>query len=454
MSSHGVMAVKLLSREQVALERKNAAGPVNALGFPRLKVAKNEGESDFGESKLQGSRSPRRTGRGDSSERPVATTDESDSSEMRMPRHRHSQRYQPGVADVSVPRMQPQPSRPGRYERWTQTRRVPRVSQRVRQLQAQHESELSIQFKKKRARKLEKKTECDETKNASKISKSTDSLGSDKKAAFSEVPVQPLPDPLGVQSDPTYENQTANPAESVTSATSGTELPPRVDLADPAHGKERVTQPQSCSSLPKAPSQPEKRQDAKQGAHTAPRALTVPGVALKRWRQARKRQHLLRQMNAMNGEMKFERRQLVSALQRPFNFATFEAELQKHNRDLKVRFQSLYRKMSSERKEKQTRLRVLKVLEAEHTELQRAFAKLMNHCGFARPSALRAPGDHKTMPEADEEDDDDDVIVEEIQETEEIPEPDSKKEELKKEMQREALRAELLLRALDAGKSQ
>jgi len=300
---------------------------------------------------------------------------------------------------------------------------------------------------------LEKKTECEETKNVStKISKSTDSLGSDKKVAFSEVPLQPLPDPLGVQSDPTYENQAAKPAESVTPGTSRTELPPRVDLADPAHGKERVTQPQPCSSLPPASSQPEKRQDAKQGAHTAPRALTVPGLALKRWRQARKRQHLLRQMNAMNGEMKFERRQLVSALQRPFNFSSFEAELQKHNRDLKVRFQSLYRKMSSDRKEKQTRLRVLKVLEAEHTELQRAFAKLMNHCGFARPSALRAPGDHKTMPEADE--DDDDVIVEEIQETEEIPEPDSKKEELKKEMQREAIRAELLLRALDAGKSQ
>ncbi len=435
MSSHGVMAVKLLSREQVALERKNAAGPVNALGFPRSKVAKNQdGESDFRESKLQGSRSPRRTGRHGGEERTVATTDESDSSEMRMPHRRHSQRYQPGVADVGVPRMpQPQPSRPSCYERRTQTRRVPRVSQRVRQLQAQHESELSIQFKKKRVQRLEKKTKGEETKNASKIPKSTDSLGSERKASFQEVPGQPLPD-LGVQSDPTHENQTAKPAESVTSATGGTGLPPGVHLADP-HSEEKLTEPQPGSSLP-----------------TAPRALTVPGVALKRWRQARKRQHLLRQMNAMNVEMKFERRQLVSALQRPFNFSSLEAELQKHNRDLKVRFQSLYRKMSSDRKEQRSRLGVLKVLEAEHTELQRAFVKLMNHCGFARPSALRAPGDHKTVPEAEE--DDDDVIVEEIQETEETPEPDLKKEELKKEMQREALRAELLLRALDAGKSQ
>ena len=98
-------------------------------------------------------------------------------------------------------------------------------------------------------------------------------------------------------------------------------------------------------------------------------------------------------------------------------------------------------------------------------ELQRAFVKLMNGCGFARPSALRtSPRTQDTdedQNDQDDQDEDDDVIVREetqddqdaqMHQMQESQESDSKqKDELKKEMKENALREEMLLRLIDRG---
>ena len=484
------MAVKLVSREQVALEQnvQRPPGPVNALGFVRSAIKAEESDSsDLAESR---ERQRPHQNADHSVQRPVAQEDPAltdEDSESSQPRRRqkrkavsagHSKRqskppsrhYQSGVVNLM---------RSCRPER-TLTRKAPRVSRRVRQLQAQHEDELRRQ-KRLVTKRLEAQTETEEPKHDVPETAACEEPNSELQKESQKEPQK------GPQKEPNVQNvQNALPSEQFEQLQEHEERAPRVqsdplpveqkpadpaarpkrtkagqvkkgDLVDPVVGKERQPFQEATPSTPvKAPVATSV--GTPPGTPIPQRA--APALALRRWRQARKRQHLLRQMTAMRGEMKFERRQLLSALQGPFNTASLEAELQKHGRDLKSRFQRLYVQMYSERQERSKRLKLIQVLSNEHMELQRAFVKLMNGCGFARPSALRtSPRTQDTdedQTDQDEDEDDDVIVREESQDDQaalqESQESDSKqKDELKKEMKENALREEMLLRLIDRG---
>ena len=172
----------------------------------------------------------------------------------------------------------------------------------------------------------------------------------------------------------------------------------------------------------------------------------------------------------VRGEMKLERRQLLSALQRSSSgYATLEAELHQYARELKARFRAVSFRLSADQKEHLKCLRELKHLRhlaAEHSELQLAFVNLLNLCGFARTSALRTPGSTPGRAPGRSRSshtatgplppDDDDVIVEgeDADGTLDAQAEDASvsktvwRRDVEKEQQ-EAARAELLLRAID-----
>lgn len=467
------MAVKLVSREQVAREQnvQRPPGPVNALGFVRSAIKAAESDSsDLAESR---ERQRPRQNTDNSVQSPVAQEDPAltdEDSESSKPcrrqkrkavsaghRKRHSKppsrRYQAGVVNLMRSR------RPER----TLTRKAPRVSRRVRQLQAQHEDELRRQ-RRLVTKRLEAQRETKEPKPDVPETVACKEPNSDLQNVLppeQSEQLQEHEDPAPrVQSDPLpVEKKLSDPAARP-KRTKAEQLQ-KGDLVDPVVGKEEKPSQEAILSTPvKMPTATSMNTPA-----TPIPQRAAPALAL-RWRQARKRQHLLRQMTAMRGEMKFERRQLLSALQGPFNSASLEAELQKHGRDLKSRFQKLSVQMYSAQQERSKLLGMFQVVSNEHMELQRAFVKLMNGCGFARPSALRtSPRTQDTEDQNDQddqdEDEDDDVIVREesqddqdaqMQESQESQESHSKqKDELKKEMIENALREEMLLRLIDRG---
>lgn len=168
----------------------------------------------------------------------------------------------------------------------------------------------------------------------------------------------------------------------------------------------------------------------------------------------------------MRGEMKLERRQLLSALQRSSSgYATLEAELHQYAGELKARFRAVSFRLSADQKEHLKRLRELKHLRhlaAEHSELQLAFVNLLNLCGFARTSALRTPGRAPGRSRSSHTatgplpPDDDDVIVE-GEDADGTLDAQAEAASVSKTVwhrdvekeQQEAARAELLLRAID-----
>lgn len=425
------MAVKLVPRAQVVAQEGRRPGPVNALAFKRSEVSRRSEIETEKEFQRKTPRTRRSEPRGKRSPSPVALTDEDSESSRPMRRYpaRRSALRRPGTAHLGRKRL-------------PDGRHPPRVSRRVRQLQAQHEDELwrkrkqkKIEMKKMEKRKREEREQREEREEVHQKSQ-------DFKSVQEALPPQQ-------SSLPEFERRAGLNEERA----SRVQRDPEKQRAPPRPSKAKHVAKQLKPSGEKFPVAEGKAPAVAVGeAKSVPLQTRAPALALRRWRQARKRQNLLRQITAMRGEMKLERRQLVSALQKPFNLSSLEAEVQQQNRELKLRFQKFYTQMSSSR-------RVLKVLAAEHTELQRAFVRLMNECGFARPSALRMSPKTEAGNTHDDQDDqngqngqdeDDDVIVEGDIEENQVQEQNEDREKLKKEMQREALRAELLLRALDA----
>ena len=478
------MAVKLVSREQVALEQnvQRPPGPVNALGFVRSAIKAAESDSSGLAESRERQRPRQNTDNSVQSpvaqEDPALTDEDSESSQPRRRQKRKavsaghskrhsippSRRYQPGVVNLMRSR------RPER----TLTRKAPRVSRRIRQLQAQHEDELRRQ-KRLVTKRLEAQRETKKPMPDVPEAVACEEPNSEpQKEPQKELNVQNVLPPEQseqlqehedqaprIQSDPLpVEKKPADPARP--KRTKAEQLQ-KGDFVDPVVDKER--KPLEATPTPVKTPIATSMGTLPGTTGTPIPQRAAPALALRRWRQARKRQHLLRQMTAMRGEMKFERRQLLSALQGPFNAASLEAELQKHGRDLKSRFRRLYVQMYSEQQERSKRLGLIQVLSNEHMELQRAFVKLMNGCGFARPSALRtSPRTQDTdedQNDQDDQDEDDDVIVREetqddqdaqMHQMQESQESDSKqKDELKKEMKENALREEMLLRLIDRG---
>ena len=218
------MAVKLVSREQVALEQnvQRPPGPVNALGFVRSAIKAEESDSsDLAESR---ERQRPHQNADHSVQRPVAQEDPAltdEDSESSQPRRRqkrkavsagHSKRqskppsrhYQSGVVNLM---------RSCRPER-TLTRKAPRVSRRVRQLQAQHEDELRRQ-KRLVTKRLEAQTETEEPKHDVPETAACEEPNSELQKESQKEPQK------GPQKEPNVQNvQNALPSEQLNSCKS------------------------------------------------------------------------------------------------------------------------------------------------------------------------------------------------------------------------------------------
>ncbi|CAJ1461496.1 unnamed protein product [Effrenium voratum] len=130
------------------------------------------------------------------------------------------------------------------------------------------------------------------------------------------------------------------------------------------------------------------------------------------WRRNRARQGLLQRLRSAAREMKSERRRLLRTLEHLAPSAQhLQEEIERQSRELKPQFRRLAERLRLSGKEQLAKESEIKVLGAEHRELQLAFAKLLG----LRPSALR-PGSPKAQEPLEEaetgEHSDDDVIVE------------------------------------------
>ena len=423
------MPVKLVARQQVEQSRAAVSvGPVNALGF--------------------GSREPLASRRSPS----PATSEQSHQGQPSCPStDQDSEIVKP--APRKRRRRGPQPSeRSARGRRWDTSRhrsrvRPRQVSRRVRQLQAQHDCELRL----KQRRRIQKSV------SPEALPKSEAQKEPSQQCV--EMTSEALPSQSGVE-------------QATVDSHVQTQEPQQAQAAEPqAHS-------QAPSALPHLKMHSVAESEIPKEVHreaTVPnftRRLRPPAVAMRRWRQARKRQSLLQQMQTVCSEMKSERRKLFAALKQPASsFSALEEELKQQGRELKTRFHTLSLRLSMNQKENQkrqqelNRLRAehselqleedqkrqqeLNRLRAEHTELQLAFVNLLN-VSMNRTSALRTSAS-PTPKVAPADDHDDDIIVEGVEDKKCPQEPQwraPRLEDLQQEKRNHAARVELLLRAV------